>query len=263
MTTIVLTGASGGLGLALVRRLAAPAVRLLLCGRDPDRLARAEAAARAQGAAVDLLTLSLADPAAVAAALTAYDRHHPVDLLIANAGVKTGQRDGCEPMAQAERVITVNLIATQHMVQALLPAMIARGSGRIALVSSLAALSPHADLLSYSASKAGLRAYGTALRRALRGTGVGVTIITPGFIDTPMTDRQLGPSPMMIPADRAAGIIARGLERGKSHIAFPALLILLVRLENLLPRTMADWIDSFTRARILPDADEAGQDPKD
>ncbi|TMV63086.1 SDR family NAD(P)-dependent oxidoreductase, partial [Thioclava sp. BHET1] len=133
--------------------------------------------------------------------------------------------------------------------------------GRIALVSSLAALSPHGDLLSYSATKAGLRGYGVALRRALRGTGVKVTVITPGFIDTPMTDRQLGPAPMKIDADRAAGIVARGLERGQAMIAFPKLLILLVRLENLLPRPILDLIDSFYRARIVPDADEAAQDP--
>ncbi|MEI4474170.1 SDR family NAD(P)-dependent oxidoreductase [Frigidibacter sp. MR17.24] len=256
LRTIVLTGASGGLGRALAAELAAPGRRLLLCGRDPDRLAAAAAAARARGAEVDLLTLPLTAPAAVAAALVAYDRRHPIDLLIANAGVKTGQEHGCEPIGESERVIAVNLTANLHIVQAVVPGMRTRGRGRIALVSSLAALSPHADLLSYSATKAGLRAYGIALRRALRGSGVGVSVITPGFIDTPMTDRHLGPRPLTLPPETAARIIARGLARGRAQIAFPALLVALVRLEDLLPRPLGDWIDSFTRARTLPDADE-------
>lgn len=253
---VVLTGATGGLGLALAGELAAPGRHMLLAGRDPERLDAAERAARARGAITERLTVPLTEPEAFAEALAEYDKRHPIRLLFLSAGVKTGNQGGMEPLAQAERVIAVNLTAAFHAVQAVLPGMRARRSGQIALVSSMAALSPHADLLSYSATKAGLRAYGGALRRNLRGTGVRVSIITPGFIDTPMTDRQKGRTPFLISPERAARIIRRGLARRSSHITFPLILCLLIRLENLLPSVIGDWIDRGYRADILPDADE-------
>lgn len=255
-SSLVLTGASGGIGLALSRELAAPGIRMLLCGRDHRRLEQAAELARAGGAQVELLTQSLNAPQHFAEALVEYDRRHPIDLLILNAGVKTGNQDGIEDLAQTERVIAVNLTATFHAVQAVLPGMRQRRRGRIALLSSLAALSPHADLLSYSATKAGLRAYGTALRRNLRGSGVGVSIIAPGFVDTPMTHRQKGATPLLISPQKAARIIAIGLARGRAHITFPWLLCLLIRAENLLPKALGDLIDRGYRAEIIPDADE-------
>ena len=253
---VVLTGASGGLGLALTQALARPGLHMLLGGRDPERLARAVQIARAKGAQVELLTQPLTDPAAFAQALADYDRRHPVDLMVMNAGVKTGNHDGIEDLVQAERVITVNLTATLHAVQAVLPGMRARGRGQIALLSSIAALSPHADLLSYTATKAALRGYGAALRRNLRGSGVRVSVISPGFIDTPMTDRQKGAAPFLLSPARAAAIISRGLARGRSNITFPLALCLLIRAENMLPKPLGDLIDRAYRAEILPDSDE-------
>lgn len=257
--SIVLTGASGGLGLALTDALAATGRHMLLAGRNAERLGQAERIARAKGAIPELLTIPLTEPENFAAALAEYDRRHPIDLLLLNAGVKTGNRDGAEPLDQTGRVIGVNLVAAFHAVQAVLPGMRARGQGQIALLSSIAALSPHADLLSYTATKAALRAYGVALRRNLRQTGVHVSVITPGFIDTPMTDRQIGPAPMMISSGRAARLIGRGLSRGSANITFPLALCLLIRLENLLPKAVGDRIDRHYRAEIRPDPDEQAQ----
>lgn len=255
--SVVLTGASGGLGRALAAELAAPGRRMLLMGRDAQRLAEAAGAARARGAEVETAAVPLTETAALSRCLREFDVVHPVDLLIANAGVKTGNRGGIEPVVQAERVIAVNLTATIHAVQALLPAMRARRRGRIAIVGSLAAVAPHGDLLSYSATKAGLQAYATALRRSLAGSGVGVTTVIPGFMDTPMTDRQKGPAPMLMPPARAARIVARGLERGRATIAFPLPLIIGAWLGERLPAPLADRIMARYRAEILPDPDEA------
>lgn len=254
---IVLTGASGGLGLALAHELAAPERRLLLLGRDRERLARAAALVRARGGEAETACLCLTDAAALAERLQAFDSEAPVDLLIANAGVKTGNDGGVEPSGQADRILDVNLGGTIRAVEALLPAMRARGHGTLAIVGSLAGISPHADLLSYSATKAGLHAYATALRRTLRGSGLRVVTIIPGFIRTPMTNRQLGPTPMCVSPDRAARIIAKGLARGRSTIAFPKALIFAAWLGERLPAPIADAIMARFRARILPDADEA------
>lgn len=254
--SIILTGASGGLGQVLAPALAGPGIAFLLLGRDETRLGVAAEAARSKGADVTVAAVSVKDEDRMAQVLADFDAAHPVDLLIANAGVKAGNDLGCETPGTAARVIDVNLTSTVRLVDAILPAMRQRGHGQIAILSSLAALSPQADLISYSASKAGLRAYATALRRALSGSGVGVSIVTPGFIDTPMTDRQHGPTPQRLSASHAAERIVRGLRARRTHIAFPWGLLFATRLGNILPVALGDWFNGRFRAKIDPDRDE-------
>jgi len=253
--SVVLTGASGGLGIALAARLAAPGRHFLVMGRDMARLTQAQQAVHQAGATAELAQLDLRDFEKTRATVEDFDARHPIDLLIINAGVKAGNAAGIEPSAEFQRVIAVNLTATINLIQSALPAMERRQSGQIAIISSLAAISPHADLLSYSASKAGLAAYGTALRRALRQSGIDVSVVLPGFIDTVMTKRQRGPTPLLMSADTAAGIIVRGLARNKSKIAFPKLLIGLSWLMERLPAPLADRISDGFRADIDPDDD--------
>ena len=253
---IIITGASGGLGRALVREYAEPGVSFLLVGRNTERLEAACADARAAGADVCHAVGSVSDLDTIAAAMHSFEDAGGVDLVLLAAGVKTGNAEGVEPVEHLDRVLTVNLAATMHNVQALLPRMRSRGLGQIALFSSLAAIAPQPDLISYSASKAGLIGYGTALRRALMGSGVSVHVIVPGFVDTPMTDRHLGRTPMKISAAKAAGIIRKGLARRRPVIAFPRTLVVLIRLQNLLPAALSDRIDMAFRAEIVPDEDE-------
>lgn len=253
---IVITGATGGIGRAVVREFAEPGIDFLLLGRDAQRLDAACDDAVSAGANAQTANLSVTDFRAMAEVMQKFDDEGPVDLLLLAAGVKVGNIDAIEPVDQLDRVLTVNLSATIHNAQALLPKMRGRGRGQIAMFSSAAALSPQANLLSYSATKAGLRGYGTALRRALRGTGVTVHVITPGFVDTPMTDRHVGWTPFKVSVDRAARVIRRGLSRDRPTISFPLMLIFLIRIENLLPTSLADWIDRAYRAKILPDEDE-------
>ena len=258
---IVLTGASGGLGRAMIVELAAPGRRFLLSGRDPGRLDQAVRIATEAGAQAEPLSLPLQERDALASALKGFDDAHPVDTLIANAGVKIGNTGGVEPAEHLSRVIDVNLHGAIASTQALVSRMAARGQGRIVLISSLAALTPHADMISYSATKAGLAAYGTALRRSLRGSGVSVSIVYPGFVDTEMTSRHLGPTPLLVPADRAARIILRGVRKGRATIAFPRIAGLWSRIDGLLPAQLSDWLHQKLRADIVPDADEARQTP--
>jgi short-subunit dehydrogenase len=255
---IVLTGASGGLGAALAVRLAAPGVTLLLTGRDPARLEAAAAAARARGAAVETARADVTDAAAMAAALAAFDAAGPVDLVIANAGASSGLGPGRgpEPPAAARRMIAVNLVGAMNTVEPLLAPMIARGRGRIALVASMAALRPHPDLPAYSAAKAGLRAWGVALRGWLGPLGVGVTVVSPGFVTTPMSARHRGFKPFELPADRAADIVVRGLERGRPLIAFPWPLALLSWLDMRLPPRLSDRAARGFAAEVAPDGED-------
>ncbi|WP_146751211.1 SDR family NAD(P)-dependent oxidoreductase, partial [Pseudomonas aeruginosa] len=121
--------------------------------------------------------------------LVAFDSHTPVDLVIANAGVTGGAREGenIEADETSRLVFETNLMGVLNTVQPLLPHMMARRSGQLALVSSLAGFIPLPDAPSYGASKAAVLRYGLALRTALRGSGVKLSVICPGFVTTPMT----------------------------------------------------------------------------
>ncbi len=253
---IVLTGATGGIGRALVFEMAQPDTVFFLAGRDRHRLKEVATLAEERGASFVLCDIPLTERVAFLEALKKFDDAHPIDILLSAAGVKTGNVAGSEPPTQVDRVVQVNLTATIHIVQVVVSRMIERRKGQIVLFSSLAAISPHADLLSYSASKAGVRAYGMALRKAVSGTGVSVSVVTPGYIATPMTDRHIGPTPQKISAERAAKLIVRGLDARRPYITFPGLLTVLVRLKAMLPVRLQDLIDRGHRAQILPDQDE-------
>jgi short-subunit dehydrogenase len=252
---IVLTGASGGLGLALARRLAAPGATLLLTGRDAARLAQAAQAVAAAGGRAETARADVTDAAAMARVLIAFDEAGPVDLLVANAGVSAGTRAGgaMESAAEARGVIEANLLGMLNTVDPLRERMAARGGGTIAVMSSLAGLRPLPDMPSYSASKAAVRAYGVALRGALRPSGVRVCVICPGFVTSPMSARHRGFKPFEIDADRAAAIMARGLARGAAHVTFPWPLAAMTWLDARLPAGLSDWFARGFRAEIAPE----------
>ncbi|GMG80805.1 hypothetical protein LNKW23_00170 [Paralimibaculum aggregatum] len=254
---IVITGASSGIGAALAGALAAPGRRLLLVARSEARLAAVAERVRAAGGAAECAAIDVraADP--LAGTLTGFDARAPVDLLIANAGISGGTApDGrWESRADAARVVETNLIGAINTVSPLLPALRARGAGRVVLMSSLAALRPLPDMAAYGASKAGLRAYGTALRGALRPHGVGVTVICPGFVTSPMTARHRGARPFEMPADRAALRILTGVARGRAVVSFPRALAFLSWADRCLPAGLSDRLAAGFAARIA--AEEA------
>jgi short-subunit dehydrogenase len=120
--------------------------------------------------------------------------------------------------------------------------MAARGRGRIALIASLAAYRGLPCSPGYSASKAGLRAYGEALRAQIEPFGVGVTVVCPGFFASPMTDRWVGPTPFLISGEQAARKVKRGIDRGRRRVSFPWPMALGMRLSDMLPAVLGDRI---------------------
>lgn len=256
--SIALTGASGGLGTALALEYAAPGVALFLIGRNRARLDHLASAVAKRGGSATIAQCDVTDPVALGQALTARDKTHPIDLLIANAGITVGcGPDGIEAPADARRAIDTNLCGMLSTIEPLIPAMAARGAGQIALVGSLAALNPHPDLPVYSATKAAIRAYGRAIAPVLGSRGIHVAVISPGFVDTPMAARHHGAKPFQLRPDRAARIIRRGLARNRRMITFPLALTLLIRLGNLLPAWAQDRMQALFRADIGPEKSDA------
>ncbi|MEM7505814.1 MAG: SDR family NAD(P)-dependent oxidoreductase [Pseudomonadota bacterium] len=253
--SIVLTGASSGIGRALAEAVAARGRHLLLIARNEDRLAEAATAAQARGAEVETATVDVTDRAGMLQLLRDFDGRHPVDLILANAGVSAGLEPGQMPEAEgvSYRLAQINYLGMLNSVEPLLPAMIARGRGRIALMASLAGLRPHPDMPSYSATKAAVRAWGTAMRGAMRSHGIGVTVINPGFVTSPMANRHHGFKPFEIPADAAAERILHGLAEDKPLITFPWPLALLIWLGNRMPPGLSDLAVKGFRADIAPE----------
>jgi short-subunit dehydrogenase len=241
---VVITGASSGLGAALALSYAGPQAVLGLLGRNPERLAATAAMCRAAGASVDSAEIDVADGAGLARWLKAFDDANPVELLVANAGISAGPDPDSpgELAAITLRQVEINLVGAVHTIAPLAPRLCARGRGRIVAISSVAAYRGLPYSPGYCASKAGLRAYGEALRPLLSPYGVGVTVVCPGFFTSPMTDRWEGPTPFLASGERAARRIKRGIDRGRARIDFPWPLVFGMRFCDLAPAWLGDRI---------------------
>ena len=238
--SILITGASSGLGGALARHYAAPGRVLALAGRNAARLEAVAAACRKQGADVAPTVADVTDRAQMRRWITESDRAAPLDLVIANAGVSAGTGGGEETEEQARRIFGVNLNGVLNTVHPALGLMKPRNRGQIALVSSIAGFRGFPGAPAYSASKAAVKAYGEALRIDLKPYGLAVNVICPGFVETPMTAVNQFRMPFLMTADRAAHLIARRLARDKAQIAFPFPMYLAGWLAATLPCWLVD-----------------------
>ena len=251
-SAVIITGVSSGLGAALARAYARPQVALGILGRDRQRLEATAQACEARGAKVSTAAIDVTDASAMASWLCQFDRQNPVDLVMANAGTSAGPdpESPSEGVDGVARQIRVNLLGASNTIEPLLPALCSRRRGRVAVVASIAAYRGLPYSPGYCASKAGLRAYGEALRPRLERHGVGMTVVCPGFFASPMTDRFDGPTPFLLSSDAAARIVKRGIDHGRRRIAFPRPLVLGLQFCDLAPAIIGDAILRHYRFRI-------------
>ena len=220
---VLITGATGAIGGALAREYAGLGCSLVLQGRKADALAELARECVAQGAKVETQVLDMRDHEALTAWLSDVCERAAPDLVIINAGMNThvSPSGEPEPWKDVEALLEVNLKAALLIVQTVLPAMRGRGSGQIALLSSLAAYFGLPVTPTYCATKAGLKAYGEALRGWLAVEGIRVNVIMPGYVKSPMCDGMPGPKLFLWSPERAARTIRRGLASNKARISFP------------------------------------------
>jgi len=242
--TILITGASSGIGAALARFYARDNVALLLWGRDQARLDEVAGQCRSLGATAASQIFDLRDAAGFAAKLAAADAATPIDLAIFNAGLGGSAPNGppAEAPDTAQAIAEVNFVAPVVGAHVMADAMARRGAGHIVLVGSIVEFYPLPMAPTYAATKAGLRLFAESLGMRLARHGVTVTLVSPGFIDTPMSRKVIEPKPFMITADEAAVVIARGIAAGKRVIVVPWQFAVLRALSDLLPRALVRWV---------------------
>lgn len=190
------------------------------------------------------ITCDVTDAAAVQDAVRRAEAElgGPFDLAVANAGIGIPTHAARFDTTAAVEVMRVNVIGTINLFGAVVPSMIERKSGRFAGIASLAGLRGLPTASAYSASKAAMQAFLEASRVELAPYGVGVTIVNPGFVVSEMTAKNRFRMPFLMKVDKAARIIADGLEKGKRVVEFPLGMSLITRLLRHLPDALYDRV---------------------
>lgn len=191
---ILITGASSGIGEALALHYARAGTHLVLWGRNQTRLDRVAAQAAKHGATTETLALDLCDPEAALEALRKADNTTPVDILILAAGLGDIRPEGelTELPEQVKTISLVNFTTPVTLATEMARRMVTRGGGNIALIGSVAAFHDLPIATAYSGSKAGLARFSTALHAAMTPHNVHITLVSPGYVDTPMSQRLEG-----------------------------------------------------------------------
>lgn len=252
MKNAILTGASSGIGADLAKELVKRGYRIGLIARRGEILDERVRELESVGGTALALPADVTDETAI---VEAVDRVRtewgPIDLAIANAGIGIPTPAKRFVTADAVSVIRTNVEGTFTLFGATVPRMVERGEGHFVGIASIASFRGTPGGSVYSASKAAMRAFLEAARVELRHTNVDVTIVNPGFIETPMTEKNKFRMPFLMKPDKAARIIAEGIERRSPELSFPLPMVLLMRLMRILPIAVFDRvIGGFGRRRI-------------
>ncbi len=241
--SILITGASSGIGEALALAYAKPGISLSLTGRNSERLAKVAKACEQYGATVATANIDVKDAEKLRSWILERDEAVPLDLVIANAGISNAGQSRTEEFDR--EIFNVNLFGVLNTIYPALSVMQKRQEGQIALISSMAAMYGFPRAPAYCASKAAVKSLGESLRNKVKKQGIKVSVVCPGFIKTPLTDVNKYGMPFLISATKAAKIIIKGLERNQGLIAFPWRMNSVLWLLRVLPHKLAQRIAAY------------------
>ncbi len=229
-----ITGASTGIGAAVAKKLVADGWTVAITARAEDKL---QTLASAYPGKMIVAAGDVTDAAGMKALRERIESEagRPVALAILNAGAWQEMGAGDFDFAAFKMQFEVNVIGTAACLDAVMPGMMARRAGQIAVVASVAGYRGLPRAVAYGATKAALIAMSESLKFDLDKAGVKMSLINPGFVRTPMTDTNKFPMPFLLEVDDAAGRIVRGLAGGYFEIAFPWQLVLPLKLLQSLP----------------------------
>lgn len=225
---ILITGASSGLGKALAEKYAKLGWQVFACGRNQSALQQLQQ----QFGNISPVCFDVTNNEQLSQACEPLP---PLDVVVLNAGTCLYINKVMQFDAQAfEQVINTNLVSIGYLLQALLPKLSA--GARLALVGSSVSYLPFARAEAYGASKAGIRYLANSLRIDLASHSIAVSLIEPGFVYTPLTQKNNFRMPCIITSSQAADYIERGLAKKRDYIAFPNRFIWLLKLFTWLPK---------------------------
>jgi len=231
----LITGASSGLGRALALQYAAAGWQVLAIARSGERLQQLSQLSPW----IQCLQLDLADSAAVAASVPHISQLLPrLDLLILNAGTCEYVDAPDFELAAFDRTFAVNFFSVVAAVKYWLPLLVTSQRPQLAVVSSLAWLFPFTKAEAYGASKAALSYFTDSLRLDIADKGIQVSLIEPGFVDTPLTRKNDFAMPFILPVEQAAARVMTAIDAGKLRYRFPKRLALSLSLLNLIPYSL-------------------------
>lgn len=247
----LVTGASSGIGQALAQRLARDGYSVWLAARRTELLEKEAAALRSQGHDARAIRIDVSNHDETSATVADLDTAvGGIDLLVANAGIGSAPTPASAlTFAAAKHTLDVNLLGALATILPVVPRMVARGSGHVVGVSSLAAEVPIPAAVDYGVSKAALTFFLESLGADVRPKGVAVTAVHPGFVRSAITDKNEFDMPFLMDADRAADIIARGIAKRARIVRFPLPTSLAVVGSKLMPRALRDALVNANRPK--------------
>ncbi len=238
---ILITGASSGIGEHIALEYAKGGNILFICGRNKKRLEEVKSACEEEGATVYANILDVAQRDQMKSWIEECDTTHPLDIVIANAGISAGMgKKKTEPQAQIQEIIDINVMGVTHTIMPAIPLMQKRKRGSLVVVSSLAGYHGVPGSPAYGASKAAVKSFAESWRVLLRKDNIFVTCVCPGFIKTPLTDVNKFHMPFLMKPQKAARKIIRGIKNKKRMIAFPLIMRFTVWLMSTLPYWISD-----------------------
>lgn len=233
MTVTWITGASSGIGEALARRLARDGGKVAISARSAAALG---AIASSVPGAIVPVPLDVTDPGACAAAVARIENElGPIGLAVLNAGTHQPMSAQDFSAATLRRLVEINLFGVAQCLEPLLARMAGRRQGHIAIVASVAGYGGLPTAAAYGPTKAALINMAESLRIDCENLGIRLQLVDPGFVKTPLTDRNEFPMPFLMPVDAAVDAFVAGLARDSFEITFPRRFALLLKLLNMLP----------------------------
>jgi uncharacterized protein len=250
---VLVTGASSGIGAATARRFGASGARVLLLARNEERLDEVASAIRKKGGTATPYPIDLADADAIAKLSSRIEREAGTpDVLINNAGAGRWLAVGDTSAQEALAMIAVPYLAAFNLTRAFLPKMVARRSGAIACVTSPASYLVWPNAAAYTAARQALAGFTESLRADLKGTGISVTLVVLGVVETPYWEHNPGSrehvpvmSPMLakpLTSEQAAEAIFAGIEQRRRTVVKPAIFRALFLLNAIAPRLVASQL---------------------
>ena len=244
--SILITGASSGIGEALAMHYAKDKATLFISGRNSERLNAVKEKCEKLGAIVHAEVLNVTDRKAMQKWIEQAEKKSPLDLVIANAGVSSGQ----EIPENIFNTFDINVGGVINTIIPVIELFKNKKQGQLAIVSSIAGYHGLPSCPSYSATKACVKAYGEALRVQLKPYNIKVSVICPGFVRSRITDKNTCPMPFFMETPDAATLIAKKLEKNVGLIAFPLPMRLSSWFISILPNFISGFIYSLLPHKV-------------